>query len=186
MPAGTTDYRKRVPGDLPSKSRLILELRALAQHHLHRTPTTTDIRALYTQGKSHSLETYYAVFGSFLVALERAKLKARYKQQFNEEEKEHMLAELRHLRKKVGRPLFGYDVVKARKKKQVSPINHFQIAFGSVPQALAAAGAGPITYTRDEIIDLLRKLQSKVDGPVTEGQINELYAKREAPNVRRI
>ncbi|MEO8574543.1 MAG: hypothetical protein ABI481_11275 [Pyrinomonadaceae bacterium] len=93
----------------PSESRLIFELRAIAQR-IHRTPTTADIMELSKKGRARSLDTYYVVFGSFQTGLKRARLKLQCRQEFSEHEKEHLLEELRVLRKRVKRPLLGRDV----------------------------------------------------------------------------
>jgi hypothetical protein len=82
LPTGDWDPRKRKKYDLPPASRLILELQSLAQNDLKRTPTTNDINELSKAGRCHSLATYYAVFGSFVTAIRRSRLKQHYLQQF--------------------------------------------------------------------------------------------------------
>jgi len=121
----------------PSASHLILKLRAIAQS-LGRTPTTTEIAELGKQGRSYKLADYYDVFGSYLAAVKKARLKLVYKQEFDEHDKERMLGELRRLRKKLKRPIFNKDVVAAKHRGEVSPVTHFQKAFGSVPKAIEA------------------------------------------------
>lgn len=182
IPDGGKKHLRWRPKTLPSKSRLVLELLAIAQK-LGRTPTTNDINEFSKAGRSHSLNIYYDVFGSFLDAVKKAGLKSRYKQEFD---KEKLMAELRTLRAKLKRPLLGKDVVAARKKGKVSSINHYQRAFGSVPQAIAAAGAGRKIYSREEMIKILRKIDAKLDRPVLASDIDELYQKSEGPHHRAV
>src|SRR5438552_348225 len=101
--------RKDAP---PSKGDLILKLVAAAQA-LGRTPTADDIRELSSKRRIPSLETYRAVFGRFSIALERARLKQPLD---IEVERKKLLAEIRALRKKLGRPLIQKDILEASKK----------------------------------------------------------------------
>lgn len=178
---GKKPFRWR-PKTLPSKSHLILELLAISQS-LGRTPTTNDINDFSKAGRSHSLNIYYDVFGSFLDAIKKAGLKPNYKQKFD---KEKLIHELRVLREKLKRPLLGKDVAAARKKGKVSSIYHFQRAFGSVPQAIAAAGAGKKIYSRAEMIEILRKIDVRLDRPVLASDVDVLFRKGEAPSHRAI
>jgi hypothetical protein len=185
LPDGNSTYRSRRKQDLPTAGQLILELQSIAQHVLKKTPTTSDIINLSKQGRSHSLATYYAVFGSFVTAIRRAKLKQHYLQEFSEVERKRMLNELRELSKRLKRPIIGKDVFAARKKKLVSPISHFQLAFGTVPNAIAEAGVAPKTkYTREELIQILRKLDAKLDRPFEAADIDELYRQGIGPSHR--
>jgi hypothetical protein len=168
--------------ELPSEGRLILTLRALAQR-FGRTPTTNQITAHARNGRSYPLDDYYRVFGTYLEALRRAGLPSHYKKTHD---KDALIGELRELREKLKRPIFGRDVADARKKGRVSPISHFQRTFGSVPKAIEAAGAGRKVYTRDEMIAVLRKLDAKLDRPVVEKDINALYRVHKGPNSRAI
>jgi hypothetical protein len=167
---------------LPSKGHLILSLQAIAQR-LGKTPTTTDINELSKGGRSYPLDNYYDVFGSFTEAIKKAGLKANYKQKFD---KEKLLGELRELRAKLKRPLLGKDVATARKKGKVSSVYHFQRAFGSVPKAIEAAGAGKKVFTREEMIAILRKVASKLDRPVLASDIDELFRLGTGPSHRAI
>jgi len=161
-----------------------MELRSLAQNDLKRTPTTTDITKLSKEGRSHALATYYAVFGSFVSAIRRAGLKQHYRQQFSEYERGFMLDQLRSLSQRLGRPIIGKDVVTARRKKLVSPVNHYQIAFGSVPAAIAAAGVAPkVSYTRAEMIEVLRKFDRKSERPVQGTDIATEFLQGNGPAV---
>lgn len=170
------------PKSFPSKSRLALELQAIAQR-IGRTPTTTDIREISKEGCAFSLNTYYELFGSFLEAVKKAGLKARYHQDFD---KENLLGELRALRAKLKRPLIGKDVAAARKKGRVSSLYHFQRAFGSVPQAIAAADAGRKKYSREEMIKILRRIDSQLDRPVLVSDIDKLFHSGRGPSHRAI
>jgi hypothetical protein len=165
----------------PSAGHLILKLRSIAQS-IGRAPTTNEITDLAKQRRSYQLQDYYDVFGSYLAALKKARIKLRYKQEFDETEREHLLKELRALSKRLKRPIIGKDVRAARKKKLVSPLNHFQIAFGTIPQAIAAAGVGPkVVYSREEMIEILRKLDSKLNWPVQLADIDKLYLVGKGP-----
>jgi hypothetical protein len=163
---------------LPSAGNLILKLIALSQR-LGGTPTTTDILELSKKGRIFSLDTYYAVFGSFNDALRRARLPFRYNQEFD---KEKLIGELRELYAKLKRPLIGKDVLAARERKEVSSLYHFQRAFGSVPLAIAAAGAGKKKYSRDEMIKILRQIDAKLDRPLLVRDIDELYRAGKGPS----
>jgi hypothetical protein len=174
LPAGPYDYSAEVKNPPPVR-RLILELKALAQHVLHRTPTYDDIIELSRKGRAHSLRNYYAVFGSFPNALNAARLRSRWRQQFGETEKKNLLAELRKLRKKLKRPLIAKDVHAARARKEVSPLSHFQAAFETVPRAIRAAGAGRrCEQTREEMIASLRELDARLKRPVGADDIRRI------------
>ncbi len=168
--------------NLPSRGHLILSLQSISQR-LGRTPTTTDINELSKAGRSYPLNNYYDVFGSFTEAVKKAALKANYKQKFD---KEKLLSELRELRTKLKRPLLAKDVVAARKKGKVSSVYHFQRAFGSVPKAIEAASAGKKIYTRQEMIEILRRLNSKLDHPVLASDVDQLFRLGKAPSHRAI
>ncbi|MFN0140862.1 MAG: homing endonuclease associated repeat-containing protein [Pyrinomonadaceae bacterium] len=162
---------------------MIAELKEISRE-LGRTPTTHDWPRLRAHGRVYPLYVYYAVFGSFLAALKRAKLKPRYKQEFNASDRERLLNELRDLRRKLGRTLFDVDVDKARRRKEVSPPYHFVRAFGSVPAAIEAAGAGKKVYTREEMIDILRKLDATLDRRIQQTDIQKSFDAGEGPSVK--
>lgn len=180
LPGGAKRESRWRPKALPSKGHLILNLQAIAQR-LGRTPTTNDIQEQSKAGGSYTLNNYYDVFGSFLEALKNANLKSNYKQKFD---KVKLLGELRELHKKLKRPLLGKDVLAARKKGKISSLYHFARAFGSVPKAIEAAGAGQKTYTRQEMIEILLRLDAKLDRPVQASDIDELYHQGKAPHHR--
>lgn len=169
--------RLSITSGLPSKGRLALELQVLAQE-LKRSPTTTDVNEFSKKGRCSSLITFYALFGDFNSALKAARLKPRYNQVFD---KKLLLDELKALHKRLGRPLISKDVEKAykRKRKQISPLYHFQKAFGSVPKAIEAAGAAWQKPTREELITALRKLNKKLKRAPRGKDITEAYRERE-------
>lgn len=168
-------YRRQNPADLPSKQHLLMELKAIAQE-LGRAPTTLNWVRLRREDRVCPIGWFYEVFGSFVVAVKLAGLKPRYLQEFDAEQREKMLNDLRELSRELGRPIFGEDVVEARKQKKVPPINHYHLAFKTVPEAIAAAGVAPkLVYTREEMIAILRELDAKLDRPVMETDIDELY-----------
>ena len=179
-PAGKKRYR----ADMPSASRLILELRAIYQR-TGKTPTTTVMMELSKRGEAYPLYLYYTIFDSFLTAQKRARLKGRYRQEFDEGDRLTMLNQLRTLSAKLKRPLFAEDVAAARKRKEVSPLNHFFTAFGLIPKAIELAGVAPKrVYTRDELIAHLRKVDATADRPVTGADLDELYDKGKGPSRR--
>lgn len=149
----------RLKGKLPSKSRLVLELQAMAQA-LGSTPTTSDVVAMAKEGRCETLEVYYAVFSDFGAAIAAARLRPRYRQAFD---KKQLSDELRALQKRLGRPLIQRDVATAAKKGWVSSIYHFQRAFGSVPQAVKIAGAGRERPKREDLIQQLRRLNRDLE-----------------------
>lgn len=169
-------------GKLPSAGSLVLQLIAISQS-LGRTPTTADISALSKKGRAYSLNTYMAVFGSFTKALKKAHLPLRYNQEFD---KEKLIDELRLLHSKLKKPLLGRHVLAAREKGLVSPIYHFQRAFGSVPKAIADAGAGRKKYTRKEMISFLRELNTKLERPALKEDIDLEYRLGDGPNSRAV
>lgn len=175
--------RRRGTADLPSKQYLIAELKEVASE-LGKTPTTNDWPALREQERVYPLYIYYAVFGSFLTALKLAKLKTKYKQEFDASDRERLLNELRQLKGKLDRPLFDEDVDEARRRREVSPPYHFVRAFGSVPAAIEAAGAAKKIYTREEMIAILGKLDATLDRPIQTTDIQKLYDSGKAPSVK--
>lgn len=185
MPEGNTDYRKKAGNKLPTAESLILELQVVAQS-IGRTPTTTIISELSKEGRAHSLNSYYAVFGSFLKAVKRANLKPRYKQEFDDADRERMLDELRRLQKRLKRPIFDEDVDEARRREKVSPPYHLKLAFGSVPQAIAKAGAGARRWTRTEIIEFLKRLDKKLERAVLERDIQREFHAGRGPSDRAV
>lgn len=168
---------------LPSKSHLVLQLRALAQE-LGRTPTTADINNLFKARHSvASLDVYFAVFGSFQAALKAAKLRSRYNQEFD---REKLLGELRILRRKLKRALLARDVQAAQKRGEVSSLYHFMRAFGSVPQAIAAAGAARPRFSKDETKIYLRKLAEELKRVPTGDDIAKRFVAGETPSLKEI
>ncbi len=176
----TGKKKRRKTDDLPSNQYLIAELKEVARE-LGRTPTTYDWPGLREQERVYPLYVYYAVFGSFLSALRRAKLKPRYKQEFDASDRERLLNELRQLRQKWGRPLFDEDVDEARRRGEVSSPYHFVLAFGSVPVAIQAAGAAKKIYSREGLIAILRELDATLDRPIQKSDIQRLYDTGKAP-----
>jgi transposase-like protein len=187
---------------LPDEKRLIAELREIAKT-LGKTPTTGDIARLSKRKKSHTLQNYYAVFGSYVEAVRAAGLKQHYRQEFD---KEKLLAEIRELAKSFDRPMFARDIVEARKKGLVSPKNHFDKAFGSIPNAIEAAGVNkkyPFdefshlprqkggeylprarAYSRDELCEHLRKLERKLGRIPRHADIEKNYKKDVRPSLK--
>jgi len=179
----TARKRKRKKDDLPPKPYLITELKEVARE-LGRTPTTYDWPGLREQERVYPLYVYYAVFGSFLSALRRAKLKPRYKQEFDATDRERLLNELRELRRMLDRPLFDEDVDNARRRGEVSPPYHFVRAFGSVPAAIEAAGAAKKVYSREEMITILRELDKTLDRPIQGPDIQTLFDAGKGPSLK--
>jgi hypothetical protein len=175
-----TGKKRRRKADLPSKQYLITELNEVARE-LGRTPTTYDWPGLREQERVYPLYIYYAVFGSFLSALGRAKLKPRYKQEFDASDRERLLNELRQLQRKLDRPLFDEDVDEARRRKEVSPPYHFVRAFGSVPAAIEAAGSAKKVYSREEMITILRELDATLDRPIQGSDVQRLFEAGKGP-----
>lgn len=174
----------RIPAEVPSESHMILELQAIYQR-IGKPPTTEVISKLAKENKAYKLNLYYAVFGSFLNALKRAKIKSRYLQEFDEDDRLLMLNQLRRLSQKLKRPLIAKDVREARKRKEVSPLNHFFTAFETIPTAIELAGVAPKrVYTREELIEHLRKVDARSDRPVTGADLDELYDKGKGPSHR--
>ena len=167
---------------LPSPSHLALQLLSIAQE-IGRTPTTADINKLFKARRCFSLGVYFAVFGSFQAALKKAKLPLRYNQEFD---KEKLLEKLRDLRRRLKRALTARDVQAARKRGEASSLYHFQRAFGSVPQAIAAAGAARREFSKDEIKVYLRKLAEELKRVPTGDDISERFVAGETPSLKEI
>lgn len=180
----TENKKSRKNDNLPSKQYLISELKEIAKE-LRRTPTTNDWPVLRKEERVYPLYVYYAVFGSFLTALKRAKLKPRYQQEFDETERKRLLDELRRLQPSLGRTLFDDDVDEARRRSGVSPPYHFVRAFGSVPAAIEAAGAAKEIFSREEMIFILCGLDRTLDRPIQQTDIQKLYDAGKGPSVKR-
>ena len=179
----TGKKKSRKTGNLPSKQYLISELKEVAEE-LGRAPTTYDWPVLREKERVYPLYVYYAVFGSFLTAVKRAKLKPKYKQEFDSSDRERLLRELRELRRKLGRPLFDEDVDAARRRGEVSPPYHFVRAFGSVPAAIEAAGASKKNYSREELIAILRTLDATLDRPIQRSDIQRVFEAGKGPSLK--
>jgi len=179
----TGKIKRSTNANLPSKQYLISELKEVARE-LGRTPVTTDWPGLREHDRVYPLYVYYAVFGSFLAALKRAKLKPKYKQEFDESDRNRLLDELRQLQRKLGRTLFDEDVDEARRRQEVSPPYHFVRAFGSVPAAIEAAGAAKWIYGREEMLAILGKVDATLDRPIQKTDIQKLNHAGEGPSVK--
>lgn len=167
---------------LPPAGTLILKLRSTAEH-LGRTPTAADINRLGKEGLSFKLGDFIKVFGSYSAALKRASLKPNYRRVFDENEKESLLAALRRLSRKWRRRLSTDDVRAARRASLVPPVSHFEKAFGSIVNALAAAGVGVKTFwSDDEMIALLREVDMTLDRPMRQSDLEELYRQGRSPS----
>lgn len=161
-----------LPAKLPSASHLILELHAVAQNVLKRTPTIFDIAELSKQNRTYSPNVYRAVFGNFREGLRRARLTPDYPKPLD---KDKLIGEMRALRKKLGRPPVSADVKAAHKKGKCSSFYSFRKAFGGFRKAVEAAGAGPKKFSRVEMIDVLRRLYIALDRPVKSVEIREHF-----------
>jgi|GEM_PF-2328045 len=179
----TGKKQRRTKTDVPSKQYLIAELKEIAGE-LGRTPVTNDWPGLREHDRVYPLYVYYAVFGSFLAALKRAKLKPKYKQEFDESDRNRLLNELRQLQRKLGRTVFDEDVDEARRRQEVSPPYHFVRAFGSVPAAIEAAGAAKWIYGREEMLAILGKVDATLDRPIQKTDIQKLYDAGDGPSVK--
>ncbi len=174
----------KIGENTPTADQLILELQTIAQR-IGKTPTTIIITELAREGDAHYAHHYYAVFGSFLTAVRKAGRKPRYLQRFDRDDRRKMLHELRGLSKKLKRPLFAEEVAKARKGGEVSPLNHYFTAFGTIPEAIELTGVAPKrVYTREELIEHLQKVDAKSNRPVTGADLDELYDKGKGPSHR--
>ena len=72
----------------------------------------------------------------------------------------------------------------ARRRKEVSPPYHFVRAFGSVPAAIEAAGAAKRIYSREEMITILRELDTTLDRPIPGSDIKGSYAAGKGPSLK--
>lgn len=180
---GKPDYRRRTRSDLPSQTELAAELRCIEQE-MKRTPTTTIITE---EGRSHSQNTYYAVFGSFPEALRRAKIKRIYIREFDDDDRGRMLRELNILRRKLRRPILSKDVVKARQNdKTLTFPNHLRLAFGLVPKAIEADGVGSKKYSRDEMVESLIDLGKRLGRTIRKEDVQERFRLHEGPSIKAI
>ena len=166
----------------PSASHLILKLRALAQK-LGRTPTTKDLRIQVSKGFEFNQHDFTRAFGSYSAAVRRAGLTQNYRRQFDEAEKEFMLEQLRRLGRLMKAPVSTDDVRAARRKGLVSPVSHYEKAFGSIAAAIRAAGVSvKYRYTDEEMIEILRSIDMRLDRPVLPADIAELHRQGKAPS----
>ena len=171
---------------LPSAGHLILKLKAIADK-IGRTPTTLDLDELARDGRSFTSVDYRQVFGSYSQALKSARLKPTYGRAFDEQQKELLLVELRRLSRKMGRRISTDDVRRARRERRLAyPVSQYEKAFGSIVNALEAADVGVKAYfTDDEIIDVLRRIDSKLDRPVRWEDLVK-YQKGKSPSPKTI
>jgi len=177
---GTRDERNFwVPKNLPSAGHLILELQIIAQDVLGRTPRVGDITELSRQNRSNSYTIYRAVFGTFRAALKRAGLRPDYPKQYDPEQ---ILSELRALHKRLNRPLSRSDIVTAWKNGDGPSPHLLKREFGNMTRALEAAGAHRKKYTRAEMIEFLRTLNARLEGPVESRHIEESFRRAEGPS----
>ena len=167
---------------MPSKQYLIAELKEIAQELL-RTPTTHDWPVLRKEERVYPLYVYYAVFGSFLTALKRAKLKPRYQQEFDESERRRLLDELRRLQQTLGELFLTTMSTKLEGDERSHAIS-FCTGFGSVPAAIEAAGAAKKVFSREEMILILCGLDRTLDRPIQQTDIQNLYDAGEGPSVK--
>lgn len=93
-----------------------------------------------------------------------------------------LLSELRSLRESIGRPLLRKDLGVARANQLISPLHHFQRAFGSVSGAIAAAGVGRKRYSRAEMIDFLRELDARIGRPIRKADIESNFRNGRGPS----
>jgi hypothetical protein len=177
-------YLRQNPAVLPSKQHLLMEIKAVAQE-LGHPPTTIEWAMLRREDRVCPLGWFYEVFGSYLKAVKLAGLKPHYSQEFDDEQREAMLDQLRKLSRDLGRPLFGEDVFVARRLYKVSPLTHYTLAYKSIPRAIAAAGVAKTIFTRDEMIEILRKLDSGLRRPIQKSDIQALYDAGEGPSFKR-
>jgi hypothetical protein len=174
--------RVKRTGPLPSAGHLVLKLKALAQR-LGRTPTREDIRRQVKQGWPYRERDFNTVFGSHQAALKKAGLTATYRRVFSEHEKEIMLGQIRRVSEGLGRPVSTDDVRLARRVKQVAPVTHLEKAFGSIRNAIDAAGVGvKVHYTDEEMIRILRQVDMTLDRPVRSKDLVELHRQGKAPS----
>jgi hypothetical protein len=155
-----------------------LELLAIAQKY-NRTPTIKDIQQLARAKAAHSLNTYYQVFGNYRKALKQAGLKNRFDRELD---RERLLEELRSLHENLKRPLLVKDVWESRKAGKVSTPIHFLQAFGSISKALQQAGVGVKTYTREDMIEIIREIDIKQDRLVMGPDIDALFRAGKGPS----
>jgi hypothetical protein len=178
----------RLPGDkrrspskpelLPPQSHMILELLAIAQK-IGNTPAAKDIEGL----SKYSVKSYYQAFSNLSEAFKKAGLKPRYNQILD---KDKLLEEIRILRAELKRPLLAKDIKRSRIKGKISPPDHYKRAFGSVSSAIKAAGAGIKKYTREEMIEIIRKIDSKLARPVLASDVDEWFRAGRGPSLQAI
>ena len=166
---------------VPSEGHLILKLRSAAES-LGRTPTREQARVMGQAGRMPRVEHYLRAFGGWQAALRRARLPTYFDREFGDVERKQMLDRLRELSRRLRRPIVGDDVRQARKQRLVPPLCRYDRAFGSVPNAIAAAGVAPKNYyTTDEIISIFRKLDLTLDRPVEEQDLREMNRQGRGP-----
>ena len=109
----------------PIRAVLIQELHDLAQE-LGRSPTRKEIRRAFQEGKTHSEPTYYRVFGSFVNALQAARLPLNYDQPFAREE---LIEQLQNLSMALGRTPSEIDVRRVSQAGACARPNTFKRVF---------------------------------------------------------
>ncbi|MEZ5308580.1 MAG: hypothetical protein R2684_15655 [Pyrinomonadaceae bacterium] len=169
-PKGRHGRFRRNDGEVPTKSELILKLRALADK-LGRSPMNTDVVEASKNGRGYTINTYTQVFGTFNRALDAARLE---RNTYRKWDRDSMLEQLREYSSNLGRPLTKKDVVEGAKLGLTPMRFGIESIFGNYTNALREAGVAQPERTRDTILLSYAHLARKMGRHPTRNEVREL------------
>ncbi|MBI4128862.1 MAG: DEAD/DEAH box helicase [Parcubacteria group bacterium] len=181
---GSTADIQRAAGMQPpraidtSRSSLIVQLKKLKKK-LGRVPVSPDIAAASKRGECAAPATFATHFGSLTAAHRAAGLRPQRRKDVSHTE---LIAELKKLKKKLGRVPTTSDISEASKRRECASPGTLAKRFGSIPDALKAAGmrlSRAIDTSRSALIAQLKKLKKKLGKVPGELDINAASKRRE-------
>ena len=155
-----------------TKDELAEQYKALAKK-IGKPPTVLDLTDAARRSDCASYEHFKAVFGGIEQARRYAGLPHNAKARYTDEE---LLNRLAALAKKLGRCPNTPDINAACRKGQCPSMSTYTAHFGSYREALRKAGIRDTlparSYTRGQLIQLLRRLAAKLGHRPTANDIN--------------
>ena len=165
-----------------TRDELLAQLVALCKE-IKKLPGATDLDKASKQGKCASSSIFKSRFGGVWRAREEAGLsKGKVIGKPKKFTAEMLIKELKGLAKKLGRTPTSDDVRDASLKDEGAALKTYYRIFGGHNQALAAAGLAPnkaSTYSKGQLILLLRDLAKKLGRRPSQGDINRASQKGE-------
>lgn len=166
-----------------TKEILIAQLAVLAKE-LGKTPTQKEVDQAASLGKCASSPTFAKMFGgSFSLALEAAGLPANYKFYSRRE----VLIDLKRFAKEIGKIPTTTDIKKGSKQSKCPSTATLANHFGSIPNALVAAGFSihrnsPNCLKDESLLNQLRKLRRHLQRVPTSRDVRLASKQGKCPN----